>query len=106
MPILVGGHSQAALRRAARFGAGWYGFALTPETTAPLLQRLDTALAASGRSGDDFEIIVTPNVADDDAIRAFRDLGVHRLVLHLGSQRPDKVAARLAELERAIAAAA
>ncbi len=106
VPILVGGHSGAALRRAARFGAGWYGFGLTPETTAPLLDRLDAELAARNRDRREFEIVVTPSGADDDAIHGFRDLGVDRLVLHLGSQRPDRIAARLQALERSVAAAA
>ena len=30
LPILVGGHSAPALRRAARYGNGWYGFAINP----------------------------------------------------------------------------
>jgi probable F420-dependent oxidoreductase len=106
LPIIVGGHSSAALRRAARFGAGWYGFGLNPDNAAPALGRLDEALAAAGRGRDGFEIIVTPNSVDDDTIRAFQDLGVDRLVLHLGSQRADKVDKRMAELEGFAAMAA
>lgn len=98
VPIIVGGHSRAAFQRAARFGAGWYGFGLNPEGTAPLLEEVEHALSARGRSRDGFEIIVTPNTVDVDGIRAFAELGVDRLVLHLGSQRPDKVARRLEEL--------
>lgn len=106
LPILVGGHSGAALRRAARFGSGWYGFGLTPETTKPLLDRLNAELAARNRDPQDFEIVVTPAMGDDEAIRGFAGLGVDRLVLHLGSQRPGKVESRLAELSRSVAAAA
>lgn len=98
VPIIVGGHSPRALRRAAEYGAGWYGFGLTPASTAPVLHELDQALRAAGRSRRDFQVIVTPNTVDDDAIRAFQQLGVDRLVVHLGSQRAEKVAARLAEL--------
>lgn len=106
LPIIVGGHSAAALRRAARFGTGWYGFSLTPETTAPMLRRIDEALDRSGRSRDGFEIVITPPTADAATIRAFQDLGVDRLVVHMGSQKPEKLAARLAELEGLVAAAA
>jgi len=99
IPIIVGGHSKRAMRRAAEFGNGWYGFGINPEQTAAVLKDLDAALERAGRSRDDFEIVITPNVADADAIRAFQDVGVDRLVMHLGSQRPEKVAARLNELE-------
>ena len=105
IPIIVGGHSKRALRRAAEFGNGWYGFALQPEQAAPILRNLDQALTAKGRSRDDFEIVITPNTADADTIRAFADLGVQRLVLHLGSQRPQAADKRLAELERLVAIA-
>ncbi len=60
IPIIVGGHGKPSLRRAARSGAGWYGFAISPELTAPILRDLDAALAAEGRSRDGFEIVITP----------------------------------------------
>ncbi|MDH3643904.1 MAG: LLM class F420-dependent oxidoreductase [Gammaproteobacteria bacterium] len=106
IPIIVGGHSKRALRRAAEFGNGWYGFGVNPEQTAAVLTDLDAALSAAGRSRDGFEIIITPNQVDADIIREFTDLGVERLVLHLGSQRPEKITARLAELEQLVAIAA
>jgi probable F420-dependent oxidoreductase len=101
LPILVGGHSAAALRRAARYGSGWYGFAIGPEQTAQELQRLDKALAAEGRSRNGFEIVITPPFrVSDDMLRAFVDLGVDRVVPQLGTQTPEAVAAKLKELER------
>lgn len=106
IPIIVGGHSPRALRRAAEFGNGWYGFGLDPAQTARLLEQLDQSLAAAGRSRQGFEIVITPSHADDDTIRSFQDLGVDRLVLHLGSQRPEKTAARLVQLERFVGIAA
>ncbi len=105
VPIIVGGHSDRAFRRAAEFGAGWYGFGLTPASATETLKRLDQALDARGRSRDGFQIVVTPTTVDDDGVRAFRDLGVDRLVLHLGSQRSDKVDQRIGELEHVIAVA-
>jgi probable F420-dependent oxidoreductase len=36
LPIVVGGNSRAALRRAARHAEGWQGFALDPAEFAPL----------------------------------------------------------------------
>ena len=98
--MLVGGHSKRALRRAAEFGTGWYGFAITPEMTAGLLTQLDEALAKAGRSRDDFEIIVTPLRETQEDIDAFAELGVDRLVLHMGSQKPERLDPRLSNLEQ------
>jgi probable F420-dependent oxidoreductase len=79
-PIVVGGHVPAALRRAARFGNGWYGWELdVPQTEAALadLRALDRPAALG-----DLEITITPpSVPDLDTVRRYADLGVHRLVL-------------------------
>jgi probable F420-dependent oxidoreductase len=107
MPILVGGHGPASLRRAARFGSGWYGFNLDPANTAATLGRLDAALAKANRSRDNFEIIITPPYhVDSDMIQQYAELGVDRLVVQLGSQRAEKLDGRLRELEALIAMAA
>ena len=61
LPIIVGGYANAAYRRAARFGAGWYGFNTDPEASLKAMNRLDGFLAEADRErGDDFEIIITP----------------------------------------------
>ncbi|MDP7357319.1 MAG: TIGR03619 family F420-dependent LLM class oxidoreductase [Pseudomonadales bacterium] len=107
IPIIIGGHSRAALRRAARFGNGWYGFGTDPHTTAAVLEQLDQALAARSRSRDNFEIIMTPPFrVSEDMVRQYRDLGVDRLVVQLGGQRPDSIAKRFGELEKLVAVAA
>ncbi len=102
IPIIVGGHSKRAMRRAAELGNGWYGFGVNPEQTSAALANLDAALSSAGRSREGFEIVITPNEANADAIREFTDLGVDRLVLHLGSQRPEAIARRLGELEELV----
>ena len=105
VPIFVGGHAPRSLRRAAEFGRGWYGFALTPELTAGVLRGVDRALAAAGRSREGFEIVITPQQATPETLKAFADLGVDRLVVQLGSQKPDAIERRLPELERLVKAA-
>ncbi|HMG41885.1 MAG TPA: LLM class F420-dependent oxidoreductase [Acidimicrobiales bacterium] len=84
-PVIVGGESDAALRRAARIGQGWYGFNRTPDQVPEALERLDRALAAEGRSrtDDDFSVTICPyfNPVDRDALSRYEDLGVDRAVV-------------------------
>ena len=47
-PIHVGGETDAALRRVAELGQGWYGFNRTPEEVPEALDRLDRLLARAG----------------------------------------------------------
>ncbi len=108
VPIIVGGYADAAFRRAVRFGAGWYGFNLDPARTRQMLEKLDTAFAKAGRKrGKDFEIIITPPMTmSPDALPEYAALGVDRLVVNLGSQRPEKVDQRLPEIDRLVKMAA
>ena len=81
-PILVGGESEAALRRAAAVGDGWYGVRHTPESVVPQVARLHAELASAGRVGVPFEITVSTSAAalDRGALRRFEDAGVDRVV--------------------------
>jgi|TARA_Y100000310_G_scaffold345382_1_gene464336 probable F420-dependent oxidoreductase len=107
IPIIVGGHSGAALRRAARFGNGWYGFGIDPQATRAALDRLDQALAAEGRTREGFDVIMTPPFrVSEEMVRQYIDLGVDRLVVQLGGQRQESVSKRFGELEKLVAVAA
>jgi probable F420-dependent oxidoreductase len=83
-PIVVGGTSPGALRRAVGRGNGWYGFLRDLETTRSDLAGLAAARERTARpdSLGALEISVTPppRLGLDDAQR-YRDLGVDRLVL-------------------------
>jgi hypothetical protein len=73
-----------------------------------MITRLDEAFARAGRQrGAEFEIIVTPPLAMPiDAMQEYAEIGVHRLLVGLGSQRAENVDARLAEIERLVPRAA
>jgi alkanesulfonate monooxygenase SsuD/methylene tetrahydromethanopterin reductase-like flavin-dependent oxidoreductase (luciferase family) len=83
-PIVVGGHSPAAYRRAATTGNGWYGVYLDVEQTAEALAGLRKVAAGCDRPANlgELEITITPPgpVALKTA-RRYADLGVHRLVI-------------------------
>ncbi|MDO5504083.1 MAG: TIGR03619 family F420-dependent LLM class oxidoreductase [Actinomycetia bacterium] len=82
-PLIVGGHSAAAHRRAARVGDGWFGWLLSPHETAEHVAGLRTAREAAGRSPDQpFEITVAvARVPDSRTVRAYREAGVDRIVI-------------------------
>src|SRR5690606_514867 len=48
-PVIVGGHSPAALARVARLGDGWYGIGRSVDATRDLLAQLERLLAERGR---------------------------------------------------------
>ena len=85
--MVVGGHSAAAHRRAVAHGEGWYGYLLDREATAQQIESLRNAADDAGRDLAGFTITVSPaERLEPEAVRAFGDLGVDRLVL---VPRPD-----------------
>jgi probable F420-dependent oxidoreductase len=77
VPIIVGGHTKPALRRAARLGDGWVSANLPTAELAPIIERLREQLAAEGRAADPFEIIViATDAVDADGVRRLADFGV------------------------------
>jgi probable F420-dependent oxidoreductase len=78
VPVLVGGDSPAALRRAARLGDGWIGNRIyTEEQFDTVLEQLRAQLAEHGRTGEGFEIIAPLAVMPDaDTYRRFAAKGV------------------------------
>jgi len=83
IPVIVGGHVKASLRRAIGRGHGWYGFMTTPESTArclDLLRSVATRVERPAALGP-LEITVTPyGPLTRDVARAYADLGVDRIV--------------------------
>jgi alkanesulfonate monooxygenase SsuD/methylene tetrahydromethanopterin reductase-like flavin-dependent oxidoreductase (luciferase family) len=67
LPVLVGGASAAAFRRAARLGDGWIGDDLSFEELEASLAALRKELEAAGRRLEDVEIAVRAGlqVAED-----------------------------------------
>ena len=81
-PIILGGETPAALRRAAALGDGWIGVAHTPDSVRPLIASLHAQLAERGRDAAGFEITVGPApglTLTREAVRAFAEAGVDRL---------------------------
>jgi probable F420-dependent oxidoreductase len=90
-PILVGGESGAALRRAARLGDGWIGMAHTIESAAEQIARLRRLLADAGRETDGFQFVCGGPVATRGDVRRWEDAGVTRLVVSPWRRSPEAI---------------
>jgi probable F420-dependent oxidoreductase len=100
-PIVIGGMSPPAYRRATLRGDGWYGFALDVDRTAESLAGLAAAAAQVERpeSLGELEISVTPSVPlDRDTVKRFEDLGVHRVVSLMRGRDKDRLLAFVDDL--------
>jgi probable F420-dependent oxidoreductase len=86
IPMVVGGHTPSAYRRAVEQGTGWYGFNLDLNWTARALAGIGEALQHSARPQElgELEISVTPpprRAIPLESAKHYADLGVHRLIL-------------------------
>ncbi len=77
IPILIGGHAEPALRRAARLGDGWMHAGSEPGTLEPMLTRLSELRREYGRERLPFEVhVISLDAYTLDGIRRLEDLGV------------------------------
>jgi probable F420-dependent oxidoreductase len=90
-PILVGGESRAALRRAARLGDGWIGMAHTPESAAAQIAGLRSVLVEHGRDPSSFEVVLGGPVASREDAHRWEELGVTRMIVSPWRRSPDAV---------------
>jgi alkanesulfonate monooxygenase SsuD/methylene tetrahydromethanopterin reductase-like flavin-dependent oxidoreductase (luciferase family) len=78
VPILIGGRSPAAYRRAARFD-GWIGAQHTLEEIPGIVAALRAERAALGRADEPFEIQLNLYDYGPDTLRRVAEMGVTRI---------------------------
>lgn len=79
VPVVVGGNSAVAHRRAMRLADGWYGWMLGLRATAA---QLDSLRAAGHGAERRLHISVSPaRRLDPGTVRAYAELGVDRLIV-------------------------
>lgn len=87
-PIIIGGDSRAALRRAAELGDGWIAIGRgADEAFGDRVQQLHRMRQACGRGAEPFEVTIgagpNPTV---DSIRKLEAAGATRVTMHLAMQ--------------------
>jgi probable F420-dependent oxidoreductase len=82
VPILIGGHHDAALRRAARVGDGWLHGGGDPADLPGLLARLTELRREYGTLDKDFEIhVISLDAYSPDGIEKLEELGVTDVIV-------------------------
>ncbi len=82
VPILVGGHGEAALRRAAYSGDGWMHGGGAPEALPGLLERLGQLRAEAGRVDEPFEThVISLDAYSVDGVRRLEEQGVTDVIV-------------------------
>ena len=96
VPIIIGGHSEAAAKRAGRLGQGFFPSIGAPADTFPLFDIVRRSAEAAGRDPESIERITgcpgaLPNSGQDPlaAIDERRARGAQRLVLPVTAFLPD-----------------
>lgn len=107
IPLLVGGHSDAALRRAVRKGDGWMHAGGDGEELDRLLTRLAEIRKEEGDDRDDFEVHVISFDAysGPDAIKRLEDKGVTDCIIgfrnpYIAGIDDEPVAKKIHQLEK------
>jgi probable F420-dependent oxidoreductase len=95
VPIVIGGHTKASARRAARLGDGF--FPARPDTLEVCLAEIRAECERVGRDPGEIEIS-TGGLPTPDDVKRLEDLGVSRFVTGPPGFTPDAVKAGLEKL--------
>jgi probable F420-dependent oxidoreductase len=120
LPIVVGGRSEAALRRAGRLGDGFHSSSMSPARFAEATAVVCAAAAEAGRPDPSFSARVSVRfegpapgaygiVGDADAMRrevqAFADAGATEIVLAFGQTDAERARNDIERFDRDVMAA-
>ena len=90
-PLLIGGESEPALRRAANGARGWIGLTHTPESVREPLARIHQMRREFETEDVDFQASVGAEIRDADDWKRWQDAGVHRVIVSPWSRSPEAV---------------
>lgn len=97
VPLVIGGVSPAAIRRAVRYGDGWYVIAKDLNEYRSHMQALAAECARQGRNQSELEITAYWNYYREgkDSLAVYEDLGIHRLLINVHALRERDVTVAL-----------
>jgi probable F420-dependent oxidoreductase len=82
IPVLIGGHSDAALRRASRLGDGWMHGGGDPADLPRLMERLVSFRRSYGVDGQPFEVhAISLDAYTVDGVRRLEETGVTDVIV-------------------------
>lgn len=82
VPILIGGHTDIALKRAARIGDGWVAAGASLDDLAGYVKTLRTLRAEYGREKTPFEVHgMGAEAFSADGIKRLEDIGVDEVII-------------------------
>jgi probable F420-dependent oxidoreductase len=117
IPLVIGGVSRAAIRRAARLGDGWQPLGLSPEALGQGIATLRDEARACGRDGAKIPVSIAMTLAAARAgrhalgtapseivknARAYADVGVDTLIISAGTSDPGEARAALEMVAREV----
>ena len=99
-PIIFGGESEAAMRRVASHGDGWYGFGRSPEAAVAGMAKLEKHLERAGRKRADLQIFIGADAqsVNKDGFAQYADAGIDQLIVSLGVGGIDRLKPRVDEI--------
>jgi probable F420-dependent oxidoreductase len=117
IPLVIGGVSRAAIRRAARLGDGWQPLGLSPEALAQGIATLRDEARACSRDAAKIPVSIAMTLAAARAgrhalgtgpseivknARAYADVGVETLIISAGTSDPGEARAALEMVAREV----
>jgi probable F420-dependent oxidoreductase len=117
IPLVIGGVSRAAIRRAARLGDGWQPLGLSPEALAQGIATLRDEARACGRDAAKIPVSIAMTLAAARVgrhalgtgpseivknARAYADVGVETLIISAGTSDPVEARAALEMVAREV----
>ena len=90
IPLMLGGNSEKALRRAARLADGWFSSGTPPfEESIRLRGELQRLRAESERAADPFKLVFRMDGADPATARQYADEGFEEVLIWTDQVWPD-----------------
>ena len=117
IPVVIGGVTRAAIRRAARLGDGWQPLGLSPEALGRGIAVLREELQACGRATGQVPVSIAMSLAPSTSrryalgtepadvvrnVKAFADLGVETVVISANTSDPSEARAAMEMLAREV----